>query len=182
MGERALPSLIPKPALLRPQGGVQRDNEGWCRTGFHIAAAGPNRLYMQSSCGVGPRLRGRSVPLQREARKRPMTRCRCGLRTPGRRYKQIDAIECELRRLGAEHGYLQLLMSAPGIGWVLGYTIAAEGLAGEDVTLCYLSGLRPLSSLATAVGRTRLFGAYSALFRVLRRVPRRAATLHAPHV
>jgi transposase len=40
--------------------------------------------------------------------------------------EQIDAIERELRRLGAEHGYLQLLMSAPGIGWVLGYTIAAE--------------------------------------------------------
>ena len=28
--------------------------------------------------------------------------------------------------LGAEHRYVQLLMTAPGIGWVLGYTIAAE--------------------------------------------------------
>jgi transposase len=40
--------------------------------------------------------------------------------------QQIDLIEHELRRLGAQHRYLQLLMSAPGIGWVLGYTIAAE--------------------------------------------------------
>jgi transposase len=40
--------------------------------------------------------------------------------------EQIDGIERELRRLGADHRYLQLLMSAPGIGWVLGYTIAAE--------------------------------------------------------
>jgi transposase len=40
--------------------------------------------------------------------------------------EQIAAIESELRRSGAEHRYLQLLMSAPGIGWVLGYTIAAE--------------------------------------------------------
>jgi transposase len=40
--------------------------------------------------------------------------------------EQITAIEQELRRLGAEHRYLRLLMSAPGIGWVLGYTIAAE--------------------------------------------------------
>ena len=40
--------------------------------------------------------------------------------------EQIDAIEGELRRSGPEHRYLQLLMSAPGIGWVLGYTIAAE--------------------------------------------------------
>jgi len=40
--------------------------------------------------------------------------------------EQIDGIEAELRRLGADHRYLPLLMSAPGIGWVLGYTIAAE--------------------------------------------------------
>jgi transposase len=39
---------------------------------------------------------------------------------------QIDGIECELRRSGPEHRYRELLMSAPGIGWVLGYTIAAE--------------------------------------------------------
>lgn len=40
--------------------------------------------------------------------------------------EQIDVIERELRRLGTDHRYLRLLMSAPGIGWVLGYTIAAE--------------------------------------------------------
>jgi transposase len=39
---------------------------------------------------------------------------------------QITAIERELRVLGAEHRYVGLLMSAPGIAWVLGYTIAAE--------------------------------------------------------
>jgi transposase len=40
--------------------------------------------------------------------------------------RQITAIEAELRHLGAEHRYVPLLMSCPGIGWVLGYTIAAE--------------------------------------------------------
>src|SRR6266508_4489813 len=40
--------------------------------------------------------------------------------------EQIDGIERELRRLSVEHRYLPLLMSAPGIGSVLGYTIAAE--------------------------------------------------------
>jgi transposase len=40
--------------------------------------------------------------------------------------EQIDGIERELRSSAADHRYLQLLMSAPGIGWVLGYTIAAE--------------------------------------------------------
>ncbi len=39
---------------------------------------------------------------------------------------EIDDCEAALRRLGAQHAYVPLLMSAPGIGWVLGYTIAAE--------------------------------------------------------
>jgi transposase len=39
---------------------------------------------------------------------------------------EIDACERELRRLGADHRYVPRLMSAPGIAWVLGYTIAAE--------------------------------------------------------
>jgi transposase len=39
---------------------------------------------------------------------------------------EIDDCEAALRRLGAEHAYVPLLMTAPGIGWVLGYTIAAE--------------------------------------------------------
>ena len=39
---------------------------------------------------------------------------------------QIDECERELRRLGADHRYVPLLMTVPGIAWVLGYTIAAE--------------------------------------------------------
>jgi len=39
-----------------------------------------------------------------------------------------QVVECErtLRQLGADHRYVPLLMTTPGIGWVLGYTIAAE--------------------------------------------------------
>ena len=40
--------------------------------------------------------------------------------------RQIDALERELRRLGAGHRYVSLLQTVPGIAWVLGYTIAAE--------------------------------------------------------
>jgi transposase len=40
--------------------------------------------------------------------------------------REIDACETELRRLGAEHRYVPLLLTVPGIGWVLAYTIAAE--------------------------------------------------------
>jgi len=47
--------------------------------------------------------------------------------------RYVDALECdiaacetELRRLGADHPDIPLLMTVPGIAWVLGYTIAAE--------------------------------------------------------
>jgi transposase len=39
---------------------------------------------------------------------------------------EIDSLERELRRLGAEHAYIPLLTTIPGIAWVLGYTIASE--------------------------------------------------------
>jgi transposase len=40
--------------------------------------------------------------------------------------EQIAGIDAELRRLGADHRDMPLLMSAPGIAWALGDTIAAE--------------------------------------------------------
>jgi transposase len=40
--------------------------------------------------------------------------------------REITDCERELRRLGADHRYVPLLLTIPGIGWVLAYTIAAE--------------------------------------------------------
>jgi transposase len=40
--------------------------------------------------------------------------------------EHINACEQELRRLGAQHRYIPLLMTCPGIGWVLAFTIASE--------------------------------------------------------
>ena len=40
--------------------------------------------------------------------------------------RRITEIERWLRRSGADHRYIPLLMTAPGIGWVTGFTIAAE--------------------------------------------------------
>src|SRR4051794_11854760 len=40
--------------------------------------------------------------------------------------REIGECERELRRLGADHDYVPLLLTVPGIGWVLAYTIAAE--------------------------------------------------------
>ena len=39
---------------------------------------------------------------------------------------QIELIEAELIQLGPHHPYIPLLVTVPGIAWVLGYTIAAE--------------------------------------------------------
>jgi len=40
--------------------------------------------------------------------------------------EQITAIERELRALGSEHRYIPLLLTCPGIGWILAFTIASE--------------------------------------------------------
>jgi transposase len=40
--------------------------------------------------------------------------------------REITDRERELRRLGADHRYVPLLCTVPGISWVLAYTIAAE--------------------------------------------------------
>ncbi len=40
--------------------------------------------------------------------------------------EQIDDCERQLRRLGADHRYVPLLTTVPGVAWILGYTIAAE--------------------------------------------------------
>jgi transposase len=40
--------------------------------------------------------------------------------------REISACERELKRLGADHRYVPLLLTVPGIAWVLAYTIAAE--------------------------------------------------------
>ncbi|MCA1698901.1 MAG: IS110 family transposase [Actinobacteria bacterium] len=40
--------------------------------------------------------------------------------------RDIAAIDRQLKQLGADHRYIPLLRTAPGIAWVLGYTIAAE--------------------------------------------------------
>jgi len=39
---------------------------------------------------------------------------------------RVDALELELKHLGAHHPSMSLLMTVPGIGWVLAYTIGSE--------------------------------------------------------
>jgi transposase len=60
---------------------------------------------------------------------------------------QITGCERELRDLGAEHRYVSLLTSVPGIAWVLGYTIASEigdiERFASPTKLCGYTGLCP---------------------------------------
>ena len=39
---------------------------------------------------------------------------------------QIDEVDQKLRSSGADHPYVPLLLTVPGVGWVLAFTIAAE--------------------------------------------------------
>jgi transposase len=61
--------------------------------------------------------------------------------------REIAAIDRELRRLGADHAYIPLLLTVPGIAWVLGYTIAAEigdiHRFASPAKLCGYTGLCP---------------------------------------
>ena len=60
---------------------------------------------------------------------------------------EIDEIEADLRRLGAKHAYVPLLMTVPGVGWILAYTIACElgdiGRFSSPKKLCGYTGLCP---------------------------------------
>jgi transposase len=60
---------------------------------------------------------------------------------------EITQIERELKLLGAQHPYVDVLQSVPGIAWVLGYTIAAEigdiTRFASPTKLCGYTGLCP---------------------------------------
>ncbi len=60
---------------------------------------------------------------------------------------RITEIDRELKNLGADHRYIPLLTSVPGIAWVLGYTIASEigdvARFSSPKKLCGYTGLCP---------------------------------------
>jgi transposase len=60
---------------------------------------------------------------------------------------EVRRCEAELRAMGADHHYVPLLRTVPGISWVLGYTIAAEigdiGRFASPTRLAGYTGLCP---------------------------------------
>jgi transposase len=71
--------------------------------------------------------------------------------------RQIHAIERDLKRLGADHRYVPLLTTLPGVAWVLGYTIASEigdiGRFATPTKLAGYSGLCPKVRQSGAMDR-----------------------------
>jgi len=71
--------------------------------------------------------------------------------------RRIAQIEQELQRSGADHAYVPLLLTAPGIGWVTGFTIAAEigdiDRFASPVKLTGYTGLCPRVSQSGEVDR-----------------------------
>jgi transposase len=61
--------------------------------------------------------------------------------------RQVDDCQRELWQLGADHPYIALLRTVPGIDWVLAYTIAAEigdiTRFASPIKLCGYTGLCP---------------------------------------
>src|SRR5438128_4590823 len=73
--------------------------------------------------------------------------------------REITDCERELRRLGADHRYVPLLLTVPGIGWVLAYTIAAEiGDIGRFPTPRKLAGYTGLGPRVSQSGERDLRG------------------------
>src|SRR3989440_4450613 len=76
--------------------------------------------------------------------------------------REISDCERELRRLGAEHRYVPLLLTVPGISWVLAYTIAAEiGDIGRFATPRKLAGYSGLCPRVYQSGERDLRGPLS---------------------
>jgi transposase len=68
---------------------------------------------------------------------------------------QIAEIDRELRALGADHRYIPLLVTVPGVAWVLGYTIAAEiGEIGRFASPAKLTGYTGLCPRVYQSGST----------------------------
>jgi transposase len=72
---------------------------------------------------------------------------RAALRLIDELERDIDACEAELRRIGIDPAYVPLLKTVPGIGDILGYTIAAElgdiSRFASPKKLCGYTGLCP---------------------------------------
>jgi len=144
------------PAIWLPDPGIRADREraGWQLHLVHHRTALKNRIHQTlisfgHPCPVSDLFgtRGRALLASLALPEPWLGTVEASLRLIDHLDQEIAARECELRLLGADHGYVPLLMTVPGIGWVLAYTIAAEigdiGRFRSAIKLCGYSGLCP---------------------------------------
>lgn len=133
LAELARRDLVP--AIWLPTPGIRAERER-ARWRLHLVrhrTALKNRIHATLLAFGHPRTvsdlfgaRGREL-LARLALPEPWARTtEAALKLIDTLEEQIAACERDLRRLGASHPYVPVLMTAPGIAWVLGYTIASE--------------------------------------------------------
>ena len=107
-------------------------------------------------------VRGRQLPLARSACPSRQGTIEASLRLIDELDREITDGERELRRLGADHRYVPLLLTVPGISWVLAYTIAAEiGDIGRFPTPRKLAGYSGLCPRVYQSGERDLRGPLS---------------------
>ena len=101
---------------------------------------------------------------------------------------QVDEVNAKLRSSGADHPYLPLLLTVPGVGWVLAFTIAAE--IGEIERFAYRRASSPATPAfapgwcnrvsRTGAGRSPNRGRATCAGRCSRRPCTRSATPPTP--
>src|ERR671935_204862 len=97
------------------------------RLDFHLLDAEGATVDVGASPPDADGLRGLSERLARLGLPEPWQgTIEASLRLIDELDREISECERELRRLGADHRYVPLLLTVPGISWVLAYTIAAE--------------------------------------------------------
>lgn len=133
LAELSRRDLIPEIWLADPGVRAERERARWRLHLVHHRTALKNRIHQTLitfglPCPVADLfgVRGRKL-LDGFAVPEPwLGSVRCALQLIDDLSRQIAERECELREMGADHPYVPLLLTVPGIGWVLAYTIAAE--------------------------------------------------------
>ena len=92
-------------------------------------------------------VRGRQLLAELEVPERWRQTIEASLRVIDHLDEEVADLDRELRRSGADHRYVPLLQTIPGVGWVLSYTIAAEigdiERFATPTKLCGYTGLCP---------------------------------------
>jgi transposase len=154
LAELSRRDLVPAIWLPTPEVRAARERARWRLHLTHHRTALKNRIH-QTLMAFGYRCpvtdlfgkRGRQLLERLELPEPWLSTVRTSLALIDDLEQRIHTCEQELKQLGAGHPYVPLLVTVPGIAWVLGYTIAAEigdiTRFASPAKLCGYAGLCP---------------------------------------